>query len=67
MGFAKERTMPRKALASLLLILIWVATFVPYGNSVYNPTPVDVQELGGEKQPLDPPQDETAPPSDDED
>ena len=59
--------MPRNQLASLLLILVWIATFVPYGNSVYNPTPGDVQELGGEKQPLNQPQEEPAPPADDED
>ena len=59
--------MPGKQLASLLVILVWIAAFVPFGSSVYNPTPGDIQELGGEKAPVDGPQEEPAPNADDED
>jgi hypothetical protein len=59
--------MPRKQLASLLLIVVWIAGFVPFGNSVYNPTPGDVQELGGEKPSTDEPREDPLPPPDDED
>lgn len=53
--------MPRNQLASLLVMLIWIAAFTPIGSSVYNPSQEDVQQLGGEKsttdEPVDPPAD----------
>jgi hypothetical protein len=59
--------MPRKQLASLLVIVVWVATFAPFGSSVYHPTQGDVEELGGEKQqPVDEPKREEPPPDPDE-
>ena len=59
--------MPGKQLASLLVVLVWLATFVPFGSSVYNPTQGDVQELGGEKASVGEPEEEPAPATDDED
>ena len=59
--------MPRNQIASLLVILVWVATFVPFGSSVYNPSQNDVQELGGEKPATDEPEEAPAPPPDEED
>jgi hypothetical protein len=57
--------MARKQLASLLVVLVWIATFMPFGSSVVNPTESDVQELGGEKPTANPPE-EPAPRADDE-
>jgi hypothetical protein len=56
--------MPKKELVSLLVILVWVATFTPIGSSVYNPTESEVQQLGGEKSPLDEPPDPVPQPDD---
>ena len=58
--------MERKQIASLLVTLVWVATFVPFGSSVYHPTEGDVQELGGEKAAVDEPAEAPAPGPDDE-
>jgi hypothetical protein len=47
--------MAKKQLASLLVIVVWIASFVPFGNSVYNPSEGEVQQLGGERPLADPP------------
>jgi hypothetical protein len=57
--------MARKQIASLLVVLVWVATFMPFGSSVFNPTESDVQELGGERSTASAPE-EPAPRADDE-
>ena len=59
--------MPGKQLASLLVVLVWLATFVPFGNSVYKPTEGDVQVLGGEKASVGEPAEDPVPDADDED
>jgi len=58
--------MPRKQLASLLVTVVMVATFAPFGSSVYHPTQGDVEQLGGEKPSPDEPREEPPPDPDEE-
>ena len=56
--------MPKNQLASLLVILVFIASFTPIGSSVYNPTESDVEQLGGEKPTLDDPPEAPVDPDD---
>jgi hypothetical protein len=54
--------MLKEHLVGLFLILVWTAGFTPFGSSVYHPTAIDVEQLGGERSTLeDPPEPAPAP------